>query len=54
MSNDLTERGSSPRPPRVRKRTNRYASNLEKMLIDDEIMDTVFNLSFKQILRMRT
>jgi hypothetical protein len=53
MSNDLTERGSSPRPPRVRKRNNRYAFDLEKVAADQEIMDTVYNRSFKQILRMR-
>jgi hypothetical protein len=53
MSNDLTERGSSPRPPRVRKRNNRYAFDLEKVADDEEIMDTVYNRSFKQILRMR-
>jgi hypothetical protein len=47
MSNDLTERGSSPRPPRVRKRNNRYAFDLEKVADDEEIMDTVYNRSFK-------
>jgi hypothetical protein len=53
MSNDLTERGSSPRPPRVRKRNNRYAFDLEKVAADEANMATVHNLSFKQILRMR-